>query len=253
MLSVEPHYQGALQAFRSHEITPDSIHVIAGLMAYISSCAPAAMRLSAASLKFQLQSFATTLDKYDRLPKAPKELGGGSISDLLASGELIFNVDEKYPQAVGISQVIERTARFGNSCWDILINKNAGHQFLTSDFPLAIEDGDDPRFHHKLVPLAPDLAVRVIPDLSLSREEMADINFSKFRYRYLDVEPDKVAEINTRIVRCAEEFVFLPNDNSDLRQLVEENRSFRIEVKNIEIPSIDGSYLISQQQVCRTE
>ena len=43
--------------------------------------------------------------------------------------------------------------------------------FFTSDFPVAIERGDDVRVLNGLVPLTPTLALRICPDVNVRREK----------------------------------------------------------------------------------
>jgi hypothetical protein len=59
---------------------------------------------------------------------------------------------------------MERVNIWGNSAWDIIVNEHdKGSSFFTSDFANGIELSDDPRIINRLMPLAPDLAVRISP------------------------------------------------------------------------------------------
>ena len=62
---------------------------------------------------------ANILDQQGVLTKAPPALGSKSLSELLANGTLRFDVDQKYPQALGIDSIIGRVSIFGNSQWEI--------------------------------------------------------------------------------------------------------------------------------------
>ena len=59
------------------------------------------------------------------MPNAPEELGGKTLSELLADGTVVLNIDGKYPQAIGIGNVMRHANNFGNCHWDILINSVA--------------------------------------------------------------------------------------------------------------------------------
>lgn len=73
-----------------------------------------------------------------------------------------INVDEKYPQAIGISSGIEaRVAIFGNALWDVMFADPAYGGFFTSDFPVALGPLYDNRVVSKTVPVASDVAIRI--------------------------------------------------------------------------------------------
>ena len=86
--------------------------------AYVVTCSPTAMRLHSGPLKAQLEAAAAILDKQGVIPKAPEILGEKSITELLADGTVKFTVDPKYPQALGIANILHHTSVFGNSPWE---------------------------------------------------------------------------------------------------------------------------------------
>jgi hypothetical protein len=114
---VEPRYNPSVSRLQAGQIDPDVIYVIAGFASYVLTCSPAAMRLHAAHLKAVLESSAQALDMAGALPPAPESLGGGRLSDLVRKGTIRFKVDEKYPQAIGISNIQKMVLIFGNSVW----------------------------------------------------------------------------------------------------------------------------------------
>ena len=113
--SVEPQYNASLAKLRQNKIDQECISCIAGFAAYIVTCSPAAMRIASGPMKAALESAATALDAQGLIPKAPNALGEKSITELLADGTVTFTVDPKYPQAVGISNVLHHVSVFGNS------------------------------------------------------------------------------------------------------------------------------------------
>jgi hypothetical protein len=108
-------------------------------------------------------------------------LGGIALTALLTGKEIGFVVDPKYPQALGISTIISRASVYGNSPWEILLNSIPECPFFTSDFPVAIE-ATGKRTMNWIVPLTPDLAIRIIPDIRLSGTP-PDLSFAKFTAR----------------------------------------------------------------------
>jgi hypothetical protein len=112
---VEPHYNASLMKLRENKIDRECIYCIAGFAAYIITCSPTAMRIHSEPLKRVVESTATMLDATGEMPKAPKELGEKSMTELLADGTVKVSVDPKYPQAMGIASIIHYVSVFGNS------------------------------------------------------------------------------------------------------------------------------------------
>ncbi len=88
-------------------------------------------------------------------------------------------IDPKYPQAIGISSILKCSNIFGNCEWEILQNDSKDSPFFTSDFPIAIEKTSNPCVLNRIVPLAPNLAIRIKPDISIDRDQI-DLSFPKF-------------------------------------------------------------------------
>jgi len=247
LTTVEPHYNAAVARFRRNDIDSQSIHAIAGFIAYVMTSAPAALRIHTTPLKAQVEAEAKTLDGQGILPPAPDSLGGKSLSELLVDGAVKIDVDPKFPQALGITTILRRLSTLGNSTWDILLNEDAASTFFTSDYPIALHR-TDPRFTNWIVPLAPNLAVRIVPDLALARQDI-DLRFPKFRCRTIDLRHREVIEINRLIVRSAEDLVFYQNDAPWIPRFIEINRHFRIEAVTQNVPVNRGFLTLSAQMI----
>jgi hypothetical protein len=232
---IEPRYNASIEKLRRSTIDRDAILTVAGFAAFVSSCAPAAMRIHAVPLRSMLETTAFILDRQGKFPKGPEALGGKSITELLQDGTIHFAVDERYPQALGISSIIQRVSIFGNSRWEILHNQDTNSPFFTSDFPVAIEAQDDLRVVNRIVPLEPNLAVRIIPDINLSRAK-PDLSFGKFRYRQRLLDRAEVLELNRLIVRCSEDIVLYRDQHEWIEQFVARNRMYRIETVVTRVP-----------------
>jgi len=165
-----------------------------------------------------------------------------------------FKVDPKYPQAHAINSIIERVSILGNSKWEILHNSIPDSPFFTSDYPIAIETTDRRRVmnlalqNNMIVPLAPDIAVRIFPDTSLSGAA-PDFSFPKFTYRRQTPSHSKVVEINRLIVRCAEDMVFYRDKYDWIDKFVAKNRHYRIETVTKRVPDAGGFFIFSQHQI----
>ena len=143
---------------------------------------------------------------------------------------------------------MRNVAAFGNFKWDILRNGFNESPFFTSDFPVAIEETADWRVHNRVVPLAPNLAVRIRPDLSIDRKH-ADFSFADFGYRVSDVSHAELVKINQLIVRCAEDTVFYRDDFPWVRKFIKRNRHYRVEMATDKLPTKKGTFVVFRQRI----
>jgi hypothetical protein len=248
--TIEPNYNSAVAKLAAGKIDAECIYTIAGFIAYVASCSPAAMRIHTEPLKASLEATAEILDAKGDIPPAPPSLGGKTLTELLEAKEVKFTVDPKYPQALGIDTILSRTATFGNFEWEILHNEFDGNPFFTSDFPVALEETNDPKIVYRLVPLTPQLAVRIKPDISIDRRQ-ADLSFAQFRYSIRKLARHEVVEANRRIVRSAEDTVFYRDDETWVKPFIVRNRDYRVECQTIRMPAPRGSFALSRQVLTR--
>lgn len=245
---VEPRYNASLAKLRENAPDQESIFCIAGFLAYIITCSPAAMRMHTAPLRASLASTATILDAQGLIPKAPASLGGKSITELLANGTVKFNVDPKYPQAMGINAVRDHVSIFGNSPWEILHNDDTDSPFFTSDYPVAIETFDLNTPINRIVPLAPDLAIRIRPDIRLSRTQ-PDFSFAKFKATSRKLKSKEISDLNRLIVRCAEDLVLYRDDHAWIEGFVAKNRCYRVEPITQTLSHNGGDIIVSTHRI----
>src|SRR5882757_4259013 len=177
--TIEPRYNSAVAKLIGDNIDPECIYTIAGFVAYVITCSPTGMRVFSEPLKAVVETEAVTAEKHGLLPSRPEALRGTSLAELLRTGDIEITVDQKYPQAVGISTILRHIAVFGNFKWDILLNHFVENPFFTSDFPAAIETTNDWRILNRIVPLTPNLAIRIRPNLNIDRKT-ADFSFANF-------------------------------------------------------------------------
>lgn len=246
--TIEPNYNAALDKLLSGEIDSQCVYTIAGFVAYVIACSPAGMRIQCGPLKSTVETTAAMMEAQGLLPPPPTQLGSASLTELLGDGAVEVTVDPKYPQAIGIESILRSVALFGNFKWEILHNPFDDSPFFTSDFPAAIEATNEPRILNRIVPLAPTLALRIRPDLTVDRSR-SDFSFPKFGYRRRNLDHEEVAWLNRLIVRCAEESVFYRDDHSWVRPFVSENRHYRIEPYTERIASPTGTLLMFTQRI----
>ncbi len=249
--TIEPRYNSAIAKLIGDKIDQECIYTIAGFVAYVITCSPAGMRVFSKPLKSAVETAAVVADDHGMIPPPPTELGGTRLAELLRTGDIEITVDPKYPQAIGISQLLRIVAVFGNFKWDILLNDFDEDPFFTSDYPVAIEETKDWRILNRIVPLAPNLAVRIRPNLNIDRKN-ADFSFANFGRRIKHVSFKEIAEINELIVRCAEDSVFYRDDLPWVEKFIAKNRCYRIEPTTHRIAQGKGILTISSQRILPT-
>lgn len=245
---IEPKYNASINKLKTNDIDSNCIYTIAGFVAYIITCSPAGMRIGSNLLKGPVEETARVLDSKKAFPPVPPVLGDTTITELINSGELQVKIDPKYPQAIGIAQILSYTNSFGNSTWEILLNNFENNPFFTSDFPVAIEKSQDIRILNKIVPLSPNLAIRIHPDISLDRNQ-ADCSFSKFKHSIHKLNRQEVIYINKLIVQCAENLVFYRDNYEWVAKFVKKNAKYWIKPKTYRIPHHGGAFLWFTQEI----
>lgn len=249
---IEPKYNDSVAKAADLSFDAESIYVISGFLSYVLTCSPAAMRIHSELFRGTVEEEARALDKQNLLPPPPAALGGASLTELLEEGKISIRVDEKYPQAYGIASILSHLATFGNSAWEILINPFQDSPFFSSDYPAAIEPTRNPMVLNRVVPLTPQLAIRIIPDIHLDREN-PDYGFSSFRYNRKQLSRAEVRNLNQLFVRCAENLVFSNRMESWAPRFVERNSRFRIMPATHRIPHGDGTLLWFTQEIAEVE
>lgn len=242
---VEPKYNASVRKLREGKPDTEAIYSIAGFIAYVASCSPAALRINVAPMESILQQTAALLDARGVFDKAPDSLGNKSLTELLADGTVKFDVDPKYPQAISTSNIIQNTSVFGNGRWEVLRN-DTDSPYLTSDFPAAIEVAG-PGVMRRVVPLAPDLAVRITPDITMRGK--TDLSFPNFSASYRKAKRQDVVAVNRLIVRCAEDIVFYRDDDAWIPDFIKKNRQYCVDAVVSRIPHGNGSLQVAAQRI----
>jgi hypothetical protein len=210
------------------------------------------MRINSEPLKAILKATAKILESIEKLPPPPPELGGKDFADLIESGKVKFEIDPKFPQAIGVSNILQRVAMFGNFHWVILINEQKDCPFFTSDFPTALEETSDIRVLDRIFPLTRTLVIRIQPDINIDRDSV-DYRFRHFSFQRRKVTRQEAININRLLVQSAEDIVFFRDDQAWVTNFVEKNKSFRIENETIELPRPRGVLLWSRQTIKRLQ
>jgi hypothetical protein len=250
--TIEPKYNASIAKLVDDKVDHDCINTIAGFIAYVMACSPTGVRNFSESLKRVVETDVTILEKRGVLPQPPPELGETRLTELLRAGEVQIPVDPKCPQANGIAAISNLVSVFGNFKWDILLNPFNDSPFFTSDFPVAIEQTEDWRVLNRIVPLAPNLAVRMRPNLSIDWNAPDFSPFGKFGYTRKKLGREELADINRLIVRCAEDMIFYRDDYAWVPKFITRNRHYRMDTITLRLPR-GRSYLhLSSQKIVAT-
>lgn len=244
---IEPRYNASCAALLAGKVSQNDIFVIAGFVAYVMACSPAAMRLGAAPMDAMLPLEMALMERagaFEDFPPPP-EFEGKTITNLLQEGDLIIETDIKYPQAIGIRNIIGQLTAYGNFHWDILINDHAGNPFFTSDFPVAVEPSGNPVVVNRIIPLTPFLAIRICPRLELDRHRLPP-TFDYFSYKMFRLNGEAVRSINRTIVRCAENLVFSSVAAPWIGSFVNKNARYRVEIETAHLPKGTGFLSVSK-------
>lgn len=245
--SVEPKYSSALEKARRMKLDPEAVFAIMGFAAYVSTCSPGGVRVNTKPLQGVLNATAELLDSQGKLPPAPPELGNRSLTQLLQDGDIFFKVDGKYPQSIGIRNIIRTISVWGNSVWDILINDDASTPFFTSDFPIAIEPSDRRGVVNRILPLAPNLAIRIYPDME--QRGKIDLGFPDLRVSLRNPKRQEIRDINRLIVQCAESVVYFSRDLSWIPAFVAKYQRFWIEAATLGFPVNESKLILSSMTI----
>ena len=245
--TIEPRYNRALDTMRQGKPDTDSIYVIAGFIAYVATCSPGAMRIHADQVAANVHATALLLDAQGKFDPPPKSMGVSSLSEALQSGLVAVKIDEKFPQAIGISVITDLTLLLGNFSWELITN-TTGSAFLTSDYPVAIEPNETPGIFNRVVPLAPDIAVRLLPRHE-ARQIKGEMKFPLFRHRTINATHGQVRTINLSTVRCAEDSIFSPQLSAWIKPFVDRNRRFGIVPHSVRHKTNGGYLTVSSMKV----
>lgn len=236
---IEPNYNKSVEKIISKNIDHECIYTISGLVAYIMTCSPTAIRLNSEPIKKAVEGGTKILEAHGKT--LPSLQGKTTITELLNKGDLEIGINPKYPQALGIASILGHVATFGNFKWEILHNPFVNSPFFTSDYPVATEKTADFRVSNRIIPLTPKLALRIRPDILINRASIDD-SFKNFTCKIRYLNHKEVVYINRLIVQCAENQIFYSEDQAWIPLFIEKHRNYRLE-PHTEILRVPGGTL----------
>lgn len=229
---VEGKYNAAVAILENGTPDKETIYAIAGFAAYVMTCSPAAMRINSGPLQEFVAQVAIKADAEGAIQPPPESLGGTGLTELLKGEKLKIKIDPRFPQAVGIANILGRVAGFGNCHWDILKNEEPESPYFTSDYPVGNEPSSDPSILNRVLPLTPAIAIRVRPTRDRDRNVIS-FEFPNFTFSRRYVRRQEAISINRLLARSAEDTVFFRDDQPWVPGFIEKNRNFRVDTEVI--------------------
>jgi hypothetical protein len=173
------------------------------------------------------------------IPAPPESLGGKGLAEFLEAGELKVQIDPKFPQAVGIANILGRVAQFGNCQLDILKNEESDCPYFTTDFSVGNEASSDERILNRVLPLTPAIAIRIRPAFDHD-PNVIDFEFEKFSFTRRYLRRQEAVAINRLRVQSAEDTVFFRDDQPWVERFIEKNRHFRVDTQIVRAAAPGG-------------
>jgi hypothetical protein len=101
---------------------------------------------------------------------------------------------------------------------------------------------------NRVVPLAPDLAIRIKPDVRFSRAE-PDLTFSGFRAESRRLKRAETVKLNRLLVQCAEDLILYRKDRDWIEGFVAKNRRYRIDPVTDTLAHGTGDLVVATQRI----
>jgi hypothetical protein len=230
----EPRWSDCIQKISDGTYTNETKSLMAGYLAYLRTCTPTAVRLGCENYadfvqhvydKLEAKEYSNPNSKYRDVIETIRKHGGTKIE-----------VDNKYPMAIGITNLIRIQSVISRSPWIVFKNETSV-PFVTSDNPVCLQYHES-GFADFYCPLTPWLAIVIHP--IRETEEAGPDHVGAFK-------PEGIAKMNQLVVQSAEDLVIC-NDFEDAEKLIKEFQDWQVELRKIKIPSGNGHVIIHQQK-----
>ncbi|MBS2010556.1 MAG: DUF4238 domain-containing protein [Cyanobacteria bacterium SZAS TMP-1] len=223
LAGIEPKYNKAVASLSRAEFDNETVWTIAGFAACIMVASPTALRLHNPTHTAILRDMAVMLDRRGLLPGS----SGMRFSRHVASGATDFRVDGRFSQSILAENMNRTIGLLTHGDWEVLHNRFPDCPFFTSDYPIALEvSEDDRRLNNKVIPLTPNMALRIKPNIEVNHQ---DPPFTNLTVRRRALSRGEVKRINTLIVRSAEEVVVYLKEHNWVPDFVDRNRRYWID------------------------
>lgn len=241
----EPHWNPTIGAVRTGSLSSAYKFALAGYWALLTTCTPVWHSHAVEVYERHLLDFIPVVAEHIAQQR-PEERE--SIEKAIAEGRIVPNIDDNYVKGILTQQLTKTTIMLYQHEWIILSN-NTEVPFITSDNPSSVfprRSMSKPLI--RFLPLAPDLAILTVADLTKRREKLTFPDLSQPPPRILQgriVDRKRVVKLNRITVMNADQFVFSSREDRRVRRLVRSHRRFGIAVDRVEIQHQGAPFIAS--------
>ncbi|MBE3144358.1 MAG: DUF4238 domain-containing protein [Planctomycetes bacterium] len=244
-----------IESIREHALDSVMKYQIAGYVAFLRVCTPTAKRMGQAIIKAIDHAEVDNISKRSFEEHPPKdEETRDIIRRSIEQKGVRAEVDGQFPHALGISSLLQSTARYYYGEWLVLINES-DQSFVTSDNPaVAYYHMNDHSRASVYVPISPDIAILMNADLNDRQIEYPLRRGSFFPSDRFAVPKTKYVEVfNDLIIKAAEQRVFSNTIESWLEAKVRAFKDWRMDTVIDELPHDGGTLFLTRQLVRKIE
>jgi hypothetical protein len=231
----EPPWSGAVKALESGPLSADHRFSIAGYVANLMTCTPGWRRIGVNLYDTHSVAFLSRAkarqEKYGGDPELPVE-----AIEMLERGELRLEHDPAFIKAVATQQLLKSAWIIYHQDWEVLRNTTE-FPFVTSDNPVAMEEGRDLHLPTRFVAITPQLILlmqaRRIQLPPIAPDKVPSLGSLSRR----SVQPAEARHLNRQIARCAEDVVFSSTRSASVEKMVRNAARFRLELDFVKFPA----------------
>ena len=250
----EPLWNAGIAALQARAPNASVKFQIAGYWAQLLVCTPTWTRIAKKSSDHMLGHVASSLK-----PKSNKALAA-AVEDFKL-GKITIETEKDFVRAHNAASVLNFAWALYNADWKVYEN-DSDVPFLTSDNPAAFEDMGDTWAGPASVPF-----VRYLP---LTPKLCLECDLTRHRERFTNVAADfsqppqgiirggrvtlkGVEQINTYVVKCAEDLVLTSGESEYARTLTARYAGFRVVSQSMRVESPRGVYIANRTRCVEPE
>lgn len=233
---VEPKWNRGVNDIKELLQHEEVKYFMAGYVAVMASCSPAAVRTSSDSIAEVIASSANMLaqqmqarpDLFPDVKPLPRE----KFDQIMEGGGLIANVDPKHSHARMITNLVDLQWHLYKSPWLVMVNETES-PFLTSDFPVAFYyPRPDSQIPYRYVPISPKFGILIKLSLDPADRKFPKIEMKQYPNTTVDIRNIKhnfVRILNTLTVQGAESLVISDRKDDWIANLVKKNKDWKMD------------------------
>ncbi|MEW6516656.1 MAG: DUF4238 domain-containing protein [candidate division FCPU426 bacterium] len=230
----EPEWLNCIEKIETGNFNNQLKSTIAGYLAFLRVYTPTAARLGQNQLAEIIKQTATLIEQKELLN--PNSKYKDAIEKIREAGGITVDVDRDFAKALGISNLDKMRQKLIGYPWLILINKSAT-AFITSDNPVCLKYWEGNPYCDFYCPLTPRTALFIHP----THNEVKESDDMRL------IKDDKIGELNSLVVKCAEENVIF-NEVPGIEALVREYQKWRMEMVTTSFHNESDVIILTQQR-----